>query len=100
MSIEILNYKEMKKSALEGYVSIYVPKMGLEIYEVAVMNKNGQRWINLPQKKYEDRDTGETKYSSLVRFREREHSDRFRDAVLQALDNHLRDSDFDEQPPF
>jgi len=85
MTIEILNYKKLEKGSLLGFVDFYVPKMGLEIFGSSIHQKDGRRWLNLPSKEYKDKDTSETKWSSVIRFREREHQNAFSKAVLDSL---------------
>jgi hypothetical protein len=104
--IEILEYKPMDKGALKGYVNIYMPKNGLELYGCALFEKDDKAWVGLPQKEYTDKD-GQKKYMSIIRWRERSHQDAFNRAVIEAVRLHQpkkqppkQESLFDEEVPF
>ena len=49
--------------------------------------KNGKRWLSLPSREFQDKDTGEKKYMSIMRFMEKAHNDAFCKAALKALDD-------------
>jgi hypothetical protein len=88
MTIEIINYKKYEKGSLLGFVDFYIPKMGIEVYGSSIHHKNGGKWLNLPSKEYKDKETQETKWSSVVRFREKDHMTAFTKAVLAAVDKY------------
>ena len=85
MTVIILGYKDVNKRSLAGYINIYLPKTGLEIFGLTHhKTDDGREWVNLPSKEYTTPE-GEKKYLSIVRYRERSHSDAFGRAVLAAL---------------
>lgn len=90
MSIEVINYKPFEKGSLVAFVDLYVPKMGLEIYGCSIHRKDDGRWLNLPSKEYQDKETGETKWSSVIRFRDKDHFAKFCKAALHVVDEHVR----------
>ncbi len=47
--------------------------------------KNSARWIGLPGRKYK-KDDGTESYTPVIEFETRVRADRFRDAVLEAID--------------
>ena len=85
MTIECLKYKAVNKGSLLGFADFFVPKMGLEVYGCQLFQKDGRRWIQLPQKEYTD-NAGEKKYLSIVRFRERNINDAFSKACVDAIE--------------
>lgn len=105
MSIECMKYKPVNKGVLLGYADIYVPKMGLEIYGCSFFQKDGRRWINFPSKEYKN-DLGETKYASIVRFREASHMEAFTEACKKAIEKKcaeaqpVQQSQEEEELPF
>jgi hypothetical protein len=85
MSVEIVKFREHKKNTLQGFLTILLQPSGIEIRDLTVHEKNGKRWIGMPAKPYLD-DSGDTKYSLIVYFPDRDRSDQFQKAVLAALD--------------
>ena len=47
--------------------------------------KDGRRWLNLPNKEYKDKD-GETKYQPIIRFRDKDHYNKFCEIAKEAVD--------------
>lgn len=85
MTIECLKYKAVNKGSLLGFADFFIPKMGLEIYNCQLFQKDGRRWVMFPQKEYTT-GSGEKKYIGLVRFRERGHQDAFSKAAVEAIE--------------
>jgi hypothetical protein len=50
--------------------------------------KNSSRWISFPGCEYKDA-AGNKQYTRFVEFTDRAAADKFRDAVLEALDRYL-----------
>lgn len=87
MGIEIIKYKPLNKGSLKAIVDIYVSGYGLEIFGCTYFSKgNNQRWVSLPTK--EIVKDNEKKYLNIIRFRDKETSDRFQRGILEAIDLH------------
>lgn len=84
--IKIINYKPINKNTLVGFVDISIPQFGLEIYGCTHFKKGSQEWVSFPQKEYTDKE-GVKKYLSIVRFKDRNESDKFSKEALQAIMN-------------
>lgn len=82
--IECSKYTPIEKGALKAAVNIYVPKWGVEIFGIKLFEKNGNKWINLPSREYED--NGEKKYFSYIRFKDKAHFEAFSSKVKEAID--------------
>lgn len=82
--IEVLKFRSHTKGALLGFADIFIDKTGMEIYGCTMYQKDGRRWVNLPQKEYEE--NGEKKYAPVVRFRNKAHQTAFQDQALDAID--------------
>lgn len=91
MAVKITNFRTFSKNTLLGFFNILLTNVGLEIRDATLHEKNGKRWICLPAKPYQD-EAGETKYSYIIKFMDREKSDQFQTAVLKALDAFNRTS--------
>lgn len=84
--IECLRYKSINKGSLLGYFDIFIEKMGLEIYGCTLHQKEGKRWINFPSKDYVDQKTGDKKFQSMIRFRNKDHFELFTKQVKEAVE--------------
>lgn len=82
--IEILHFKEVNKGFLQSKINIKIKNWGLILNKIGVFNKNGSRWISLPQETYEDK--GEKKYFPLIKFEDPKTLKQFQDSVLEELD--------------
>lgn len=96
MTIECMEFRKHIKGNLLGFLNIYVPKMGIEIFGCSLWQKDGRRWINLPSREYQDNE-GNTKYMPSIRFREKSHYNGFIKAAKDALDIWCRDNP-DQEP--
>ena len=77
-------YHSINKGSVVGSANIYIPKWGVEIYGVTLFEKDGKRWVSLPQK--EITKDGEKKYLSFMRFKEKSHMEAFGEKVKDAID--------------
>jgi hypothetical protein len=85
--IEIIKYKAVDKGALQGFVSIYVDKFGLEINDISIFKKDGKRWVNFPSRTYDDKE-GQKKYWAYLKFRESAHHEAFTKQLLDVVDKY------------
>ena len=70
MSITCTKFKSFSKGSLIGFANFYLSKSGLEVNGCSVFQKNGHRWIIMPNREYKDRDTGEIKFSPVVKYKD------------------------------
>lgn len=56
--IEIVDFKQHAKNTLQGFLTIRLTTTGLEIRDLALHQKNGNRWLQLPAKPYKKPDGG------------------------------------------
>lgn len=86
MDIEITNFTPLQsKGSLQGFVSVLLKEPGLEIGGIAVHEKDGNQWLQLPAKPYKKLD-GKTGWSYLINFREKKNYQQFQKATLEAID--------------
>jgi len=81
--IKIVSYKEYQKNTLQGFVTVRMPNIGLEIRDITVHQKENSQWIGMPAKNYEK--DGKVNYSYIVFFYDESTKKRFQDEVLEAL---------------
>ena len=80
--MKIIQYKSVDKGATRGYITLFVSKWQLTIYNITLYEKDGKMWISFPSKSYEA--DGKTKYFSFLRFETPEMMTKFQDAVINA----------------
>jgi len=83
--IECLGFRSHNSGILQGFAKLHVPAWGVEIDGCKVFQKEGQRWLKLPDREYKNAE-GETKWAPTVRFVEKRHQDLFSTAALKAVD--------------
>lgn len=88
MTIECTKYTPCNKGVLQGFADLYLPKLDLEVYGCQLCNKNGKRWLNMPQREYTNAE-GEKKYLSIVRFKDRAKQDAFAEAAIKAIEKKI-----------
>lgn len=85
--IEVVSVKPINKGDCIASVSVHIKPWKLKLNEVMVMQKGVNRWLNLPQRKYEV--NGESKYAKLFEFDDTAIENRFRDQVLKSIDEYI-----------
>ena len=88
--LQIVDYKPFKPkegtvSFLKGFVRIRISTDWgmLMCNDLQVFSKYGKHWVNFPAKRIEDSEG--VKHFSYCRYEEKEDSDRFSAAVIEAL---------------
>lgn len=86
----ISNWKAFSKNTLQGFFTVTMPS-GLILHSCSLHIKNASRWVGLPSQKFTDKN-GVTGYTAMVEFTSREAQDKFRDLVMEALEEagHIR----------
>jgi DNA-binding cell septation regulator SpoVG len=82
--MRVRDWKPSQKNSLCGFFTLILPS-GLIIHDVMLFEKNGSRWINLPSRKFIDKQ-GKEGFKPILEFIGRTVSENFRDQVLKALD--------------
>ncbi|MHC4474095.1 MAG: hypothetical protein ACYTEL_00520 [Planctomycetota bacterium] len=88
MSVEITQFREYKKNTLQGFATVRLTGVGLEIRDITVHSKNSSGWLGLPAKPFEK--DGKTQWMPLVKFYEKARWDEFQEETLKALDEYKR----------
>ena len=89
MAVEIVTFIEHTKNTLQGFLTIRMTGVGLEIRDIALHRKNGRRWLQLPAKPYTKPDGGQG-WSYILAFYEKKHFKQFQEVALTALDAYQR----------
>lgn len=85
MNVEIISFNSYSKNTLIGFLSVRLTEPGLEIRDIALHQKNGNRWLQLPAKPYKKPD-GSKGWSYILNFHKKEHFNKFQVVTLKALD--------------
>lgn len=85
MGIEIVNFKKYEKNSLRGFLTVRLDQIGLEIRDIALHQRNGSRWLQLPAKPYKKPD-GSQGWNYIVSFYEKPRFQQFQEVALKALD--------------
>jgi hypothetical protein len=86
-TLVISDWKSFVKNTLRGFFSATLPS-GMILHHLMLHEKGESRWIGLPAREWTN-EQGVKQFSKLVDFTDRATADRFRDAVLAALDKFL-----------
>lgn len=84
--IECLKYKPINKGGLVGFADLYFKNLDLEVFGCALHQKDGKRWVSLPCKEYIEPLSGEKKFISVMRFRNKTHYDLFVKLAKEAIE--------------
>ena len=85
MPIEITEFRKFEKNTLKGFLTARLTTVGLEIRDIAVHERDGQKWIQLPAKPFEKADGGKG-WNYIVSFYEKKNYHQFQEMALKALD--------------
>lgn len=89
MAIEVQSFRSYQKNTLQGFATIRLSNIGLEIRDVCLHEKDGKRWIQLPAKPYQKTD-GKQGWTYILDFYDKARAEQFQKLALQALDIYLR----------
>ena len=92
MAISCEKWTPRRSNTLLGFADVSLQQTHLKIYDCAVHEKGGRRWVSLPGRPMIDREgvalrgeDGKTKYARILEFETREGSDNFSAAVITAV---------------
>jgi DNA-binding cell septation regulator SpoVG len=83
MNFIITNAKSINRGSLVGAFSIELPS-GLIIHDAKLFEKGDSRWLGMPSREYAKND-GSRGFAPIVEFKDRDTSDKFKDAVLPSV---------------
>jgi DNA-binding cell septation regulator SpoVG len=89
-SVVVTEFRSHVKNTLRGFLSCELPS-GMIVHGLAYHEKNQSRWVGMPSQQWLG-DQGNKQYSPVIEFASREVANKFRDAVLSALDEYLEES--------
>jgi len=92
--IKILNYKELNKNSLKGYLDIECAGFAdFQIYGLSIFDNGKNRWLSFPSRKVEV--AGEKPiYLPYCKFKEPKINEAFQKKVFAALDEYLKSDEY------
>jgi hypothetical protein len=102
--LRLISFKPIRKNSLLGFASVELP-IGLRITDIPVLTSNGKRWAALPSKPVLGADgkqvevSGKRQYAAILEWRDRELSNRFSAAVVDAVQAEHPEAFDGEAPP-
>ena len=93
--ITCLEWRPLDRNTLRGFAHIRVNAWQLDINGLAVHQKNGKRWAQLPARPQLDKagdlikDGERIRYATVLQFSDRHIADRFSDAVVHAVEQKI-----------
>ena len=87
MSIEIVSYRKYEKNTPQGFLTVRMTNIGLEIRDLCIHQKNGKRWLSLPAKAVPSKESNDKpSYVAILEFYDKTYLEKFQSATLMALD--------------
>ena len=89
MAIEIIKFRKYKKGPLEGFLTVLLPTVGLEIRDCQyLIFDDGKKSVGLPSRPYEKED-GTTGYANICKFPDKDKYQAFQQQAVQAIEDYL-----------
>ena len=88
MAIELHRWRDHRQNTLIGFGTFRMTNIGLEIRDCPVHERDGERWLQMPSRPYQDQE-GNTKYAYILNFYDKERWHQFQETALAALDKYL-----------
>ncbi len=82
--IKIVKFAPRDKNTLKGFLTVEMSKIGLELRDLTLHQKNGHHWISFPSREWTD-EQGEKKWTPYIKFTDKEMLERFQKAVIYEL---------------
>ena len=87
--MKILHYKSINKGSMVASFNVSFDKWAdFEIRNLTLFESGSKRWINFPSKEYEK--DGKKKFFELCHFPDREKNDKLKEAIMKAVDEHIK----------
>lgn len=83
--IQIVDFRFHQKNTLQGFLTVLLSDVGLEIRDIALHRRDGKRWLQLPAKPYKKLD-GSRGWSYILTFNRKQDFHLFQEVTLKKLD--------------
>ena len=93
-SLRCIDWRPCERGTLRGFADLFLPSLHLEIRDIAIHEKNGKRWAQLPARPQLGRNrelvrdpSGKVQYATILKFSDRPTADAFSRAAVTAIQN-------------
>lgn len=93
LNVTCTDFRDLQRNTLLGFATIRIAEMRISVSDVAVHEKNGKRWAQLPAKPLLDKDKnvltnddGRVRYAPIFSFDTKEVEQAFSNAVVKAVE--------------
>jgi hypothetical protein len=93
LSVTCADWRPLHRNTLRGFARVRIAELDLTIHDVAIHEKNGRAWAQMPAKPWirdgqlVADDTGKVQYSPILEFNRREVREAFSQRVIAAVIN-------------
>lgn len=94
LTVTCTDFREIQRNTLLGFATINIAEMKMTVSDVAIHEKNGRRWAQLPSKPMVGRDKtvitdndGKVKYVPIFKFDNKDVERAFSSAVVKAVED-------------
>ena len=94
LTVTCTDFRTLQRNTLLGFATINIAEMKMTISDVAIHEKNGTRWAQLPSKPMVGRDktvltddNGKVKYAPIFSFDSKDVQYAFSNAVVKAVED-------------
>ena len=91
MIVEVVDFRPHTRSTLRGFLTIRLTTVGLEVRDLALHEKDGNRWLQLPAKPF-NKPSGGKGWNYILHFYEKDQYQQFQEMTLKALDAFQREA--------
>lgn len=96
--MKINNLKQIDKGSVICKFNLEFEEWGLTIRDCALLTGPHGKWVSMPARQYEDKESGQKKYYNLVAF-DKEVKKRLDEQVIARLQQDSTSSAFEPKPP-
>jgi hypothetical protein len=101
LTVTCAGWRPLQRNTLLGFATVRIAEMRMTVADVAVHEKNGSRWAQLPSKPMISKgrdlvtdDNGKIKYAPIFSFDSKEVERAFSAAVVKAVEDAQFGADF------
>ncbi len=94
MTVEIKNYRAINEGTVKGEFGIFLPKIGLLIRRLRLLENEKGQWLGFPSFSFEK--DGQKKWCPFFQFMDPEHDKKLKESILSALEPFLKEKTTDD----
>jgi hypothetical protein len=88
MEIKVVDFVPLGSNTMQGFVTVELVELGLEIPGFAIHQKGESRWVELPAKPPTNSDNND-KWIKVINFYDRRKESEFKKLILKDYDKYM-----------